>query len=339
MILRIQKPGGFVLVASLWLVAGLGLLAAYIDGLASDNVEQAIASRGTLSTKLELLSTEATLLYLLSSNRVNHRGFILDQQQRFSQQYPEELPTSGDGELWVTDQAYAGRGGALFSVQDETGLVSINMPATQHFSTLLAYAGINRDDAAGLIARIIDYIDSNSELSLNGAERFDYERSGQPPPANWLFSTPLEARRVLGFDEYVSPAQWQQLRPLLTTRPQVGYNFNTMTPELLGAMLDIDETAVEALVNKRRERSISSLRQMSTVTTRQLTMDPESIVSMPGRAFRISLWQSGARNRQLLGIRLTPFGDHAPWRKDYQYSEQIHQHGSTAPRKAETALF
>jgi hypothetical protein len=334
-----QKAGGFVLIASLWLVAGLGLLAAYIDGLASKNVEQAIAAKDTLSIKLDLLSTEATLLYLLSSNRVNHRGFILDERQRFSQQYPEELPNSGDGELWVTDQAYAGRGSTVFSVQDETGLVSINMPATQHFSTLLEFAGINRNDAAGLIARIIDYIDSNSELSLNGAERFDYERTGQPPPANWLFSTPLEARYVLGFDEYVSPAQWNRIRPLLTTRPQVGYNFNTMAPDLLGAMLDLDQAAVDALTESRRARPIRSVRQLRTLTTRPLTMDPESIVSMPGRAFRISLWQSGGRNRQLLGIRLTPFGDHAPWRKDYQYSEQIPQHGATVPRKAETALF
>lgn len=335
----ILKPDGFVLVATLWLVASLGLLAAYIDGLAGANVDRAIESRETISIRLDQLSTEATLLYLLSSNRVNHRGFILDRQQRFSRLYPEELPSTGDGELWVTDQAYIGLGSSLFSVQDETGLVSINMPATQHFSKLLEYAGVDRSDAVVLIARIQDYIDSDSELSLNGAEKFDYERTGQPPPSNWLFSTPIEVKRVLGFDELVSPAQWHRIRPLLTTRPQGGYNFNTMAPELVGAMLDLDQAAVDAFVAARWERSIRSMQQLRSVTGRNLAIDPESMVLMPGRAFRISLWQSGARDRQLLGFRLTPFGERTPWRKDYQYSEQISQHGSTAPRKAETALF
>ena len=131
---------------------------------------------------------------------------------------------------------YRGVGGTAFSVQDESGLVSINRPGSLHFAALLRYVGVDDNDTARLIARIHDYVDSNSALSLDGAERLDYERKALPPPGNWIMSTPLEAKRVLGFDTILSPAQWRQIRGLLTTRPQAGYNFNTIVKSVTSAI-------------------------------------------------------------------------------------------------------
>lgn len=334
-----RAPRGFVLVASLWLVAGLGLLAAYIDGLAAENVERAVTTRATLTAKLDLLSSEATVLYLIASNRNNHRGFILDEQQRFASLYPEELPTTGDGELWVTDDVYRGSGNSLFSIQDEVGLVSVNTPRTTHFAALMRLAGVSRQNRDILASRIGDYVDGNSALALNGAEKFDYERAGLTQPPNWLMTTPEEARLVFGFDDIISPRQWRRISHLMTTRPQVGFNFNTMRPELLEALLDLERQGLANLLEVRRNVPITSQRQLRELTGRALAIEEESIVTMPGRAFRLTLWQSGALHRQFIGVRLTPYGEFAPWRIDYRYSVQTPRDVSTVPRKTETALL
>ncbi len=336
---RGDRAGGFILVATLWVLAGLTVLAAYIDGVAADNVERAMLVKETIALELERRSTEATLVYLLATNRVNYRGFILDDQQRFADRYPEELPLTGDGELWVTDVPYRGVGETLFGVQDENGLISVNLPGAGGFAALMKNAGVSPVNLAQMVARAGDYVDRDGQLSLNGAEYFDYLQSGRPPPANWVMMTPLEAQLVLGFDELIDPAQWRRIRPSLTVRPQAGYNFNIMVPAVIAAILDVDAAGMEAVLSERAERSIRNLDQIRRLTGKIPAIDEEEIVTMPSRAFRITIWREGRVNRVVLGIRLTPFGQSAPWRKDYQYSEQILDHGSTAPRGAETTLF
>jgi hypothetical protein len=334
-----RQPEGFILVATLWLMAGLALLASYLDGITEDNVTRAVQVREAMTMELDLRSTEATLIYLLATNRVNHRGFILDRHQTFADRFPEELPTTGDGELWVTDQIYRGLGDTAFSVQYESGLVSINMPATHHFAALLRHAGVGRTETVRLAARLRDYTDTDSALSLNGAEAFDYERNRLKPPSNWMLATPLEARRILGFDKIITPGQWQFLEPLLTVRPMAGYNFNTMAPEIIGALLGLPAAELDAVIDRRRTLPITSLSQVMAFSSRRLPIDEEEVITIPGRDFRISLWHTGATSRRLIGIRLIPNGEFMPWRIDYRYSQQNLQNDSTVPASAETALL
>ena len=227
-----MKAGGFILVATLWVLAGLALLAAYVDSVVSANVEQAIRIKDGIDEDLDRRSTEATLLYLLATNRTNYRGLLLEQEQRFTDLIDEPLSGGGDGELWANGEAYQGLGEWRFSLQDEFGLVSVNEPQTWLFRALLKRFGVEAPNRARLVARILDYIDVNHLLTLNGAEQWDYRRRRLPPPPNWIMATPAEIRRVIGFDALIDPQQWRLLKPLLTARPPAGYNFNTMPLEV-----------------------------------------------------------------------------------------------------------
>ncbi len=336
--MKTQSQQGFVLVATLWLVAALAMLAAYIDGVAEDNVERAIAERQALTDELDRRSTEATLLYLLATNRVNHRGFILDQRQRFAEVYPEELPATGDGELWVTDVLYQGIGDSAFSVQDENGLVSINM-TTPQLSAVLRHVGLDGNSIARFSARIRDYVDTNAALGLDGAEALDYERAGLPAPANWLMSAPGEARNLLGAEALLTPQQWRRLLPLLTIRQQGGYNFNTMAPEIMAAILGVDESQLNALLTARARQPILTARDVGKLTGRLLDIDELEVFTMPGQAFRFSLWNRSRTSARRIGILLTPSGERAPWRKDYEYADHFAQPRNQAARQPETPLF
>ena len=332
---------GFVLVATLWVLAALAVLAAYIDGVVATDVERAVKARGWLESELDRRSTEATLVYLLATGRMNHRGLILEEEQRFSDGLSEDefLPNHGDGELRMAGEVYSGLGRTRFSVQDESSLASVNAPGTPLLAALLEQAGVSASDVERVVARIRDYIDKDSVLTLNGAEHYDYRERGAPPPLNWIMSSPVEMRRVLGVDEMLTPAQWRRIRPALTMRPVFGYNFNTMRPEILAAVLDLDERGIRGVLEEREKRSISRLTTVALLSGRHLDIDEMDIRTLPSRFLRISIWHDGDGARILTGIALTPLAETAPWRKDYRYLEPIRaSHDSRTSRETPPAV-
>ncbi len=331
-------PGGFILVATLWTLAALAVVAAYVAAVVESDVERAIAARQALEDELDRRNTEATVLYLLATNRMNHRGLILETPQRFLA--PDENPPAsrGDGELTLDGEPYAGLGRARFALQEENGLASVNLPGQPQFAAVLRRAGIRRDDLRWIVPRIRDYADLDSDLSLNGAERIDYARVNRPPPANWLLASPVELKRVLGLEGAVSDTQWRRMRGLLTARAAYGYNFNTMRPEIMAALLGVDQDGLAELLAERELRPVTDLEQVAALTGRDPDIDPEFFNVRPSIALRISLWSAGARVRESIGLTLTPSSDTAPWRKEYWYPEPIDETWP-ALRRPPTALL
>ena len=64
---------GFILAATLWALVALTIVAAYIDGFTETNVDNAHRTKLMLQAELDRRSTEATLLYLLATNRMSPR--------------------------------------------------------------------------------------------------------------------------------------------------------------------------------------------------------------------------------------------------------------------------
>ena len=341
-----RNAGGFVLVATLWSLAALAVLAAYIDGVVASDLRHAFEARGALQAELDRRSTEATLVYLLATGRMNHHALILEEEQRFSNSLPEGefLPDHGDGEILVNGAAYAAPGGIRFAVQDEGGLVSVNAPRFAPFAALLEHAGATPSEAERIVARVEDYIDSDHTLILNGAERNDYLSRGESPPLNWIMSSPHELRNVLGVDELLGPEQWRRLRPLLTVRPVYSYNFNTMRPEILAMLLGLDERGLQAVLEELEKGPLFRLSRLALLSGKHLDLDETQLRISPTRFMRVSVRHESEGSRVLTGLSLTPFGDSAPWRKDYRYSELIASSGASGtpretPRAVSTALL
>lgn len=336
-----REAAGFILIAVVWTLAALALLAAYIDGVATAQIERARLARTSLGRELDRRSTRATVTYLLATGRMNHRGLILETPQRFSDSLPEDarLPDRGEDELSVTGQVYAGLGDTRFAVQDENGLASVNSPRVPTFGALLRHVGVARDDVALVVARVEDYIDPDGALRVNGAEAGHYRSLGLSPPPNWIMASPPEMQNVLGLDDVITDAQWRRLLPLLSIRQSVGYNFNTMHPEVLAAFLDMDRPGVESILDARAEQSVSRLSFIAMQTGKYLAIDPEEMREIPSDYLRISLWHEGSDVRTLEGIELTPFSDTAPWRTDYRYDESASAHDTGPPRTVATPLF
>ena len=178
---RASRPNrGFVLIVTLWTLAAMAVLAAYIDGVASSDIERAAVAKAALERELTQRSTEATLAYLLSTGRMNYRGLMLEPEQSFSDVLGNRGPDRSVGVIALTGEAYAALGGTRFSIQDENGLVPVNFPRSRHFSNALSFVGVASADIARIVPRVEDYVDMDDDLSLSGAERLDYDRATSP---------------------------------------------------------------------------------------------------------------------------------------------------------------
>ena len=310
---------GFVLVATLWILAGLAVLATYLDGVTTANVERATAAREALQRELDRRNTETTLIYLLATNRKNHRALLVDEEQRFVE-IDEILPAAADVEIALGGQTYAGLGEIRFSVQDEAGLVPVNTPNAPQLGAMLRQVGVSAPDASRLVARVADYVDIDAELSLNGAERFDYARRNLPPPPNWLMASHQELKKVLGATQTITERQWYELRPVLTMRQGLGLNFSTMPPILIAALLDADERTVDEIRKESAAAPIGASR-IAQLAGWHAELDPEELRTLPADHLRIATWHASHGVRHVSGIHLTPYEDGSAWRRDYRYTD------------------
>ena len=340
-----RQQSGFVLVAALWVLAALVVLAAYIDAVANAEVRRATLAKQSLERELARRSLENTLLYLLATNRMNHRALVLEEQQRFAGGLAEGalFGVEGDGELLLTGATYAAANGLRFAIQDESGLVSVNLPRSPLFAATLERIGLPRPAVVATVARVADYIDLDHRLTLNGAEAFDYQWRDLPPPPNWEMVSPSELKRVLGVEALVADEQWRRLRPLLTARLPIGYNLNTMQPQVLAGLLDFDAAALEPLLEARAQKPLLGPEQVVGLTGRPLAVNPTQLTTLPSNFLRISIWHASEEAngqddglRHVLGVEITPFGQEVPWQKDYRYQEpSAGEREGLAPRMGE----
>lgn len=326
---------GFILVATLWTLAGLVLLAGYIHDLVAADRERAELTRQTLEYELDARGTTATLLYLLATSRMDHLGLILEREGRGALGAGAGgLP--GYDVLEVTGQAYFGMGRVRFSLQDETALASVNMPDVM-LAAAFEHVGLAAEDINWLMPRIADYIDLDRAVRLDGAERYDYTSRDLAPPKNWFMTTPLEIKKVLGADELLTTGQWRTLRRVLTARLKNSYNVNTMSPAALAVLLDGDENAVRRILEVRAEQPVSNVQTIIGETGRSVPL-PEDVLMLPSRVFRLALWRPDDGMRSLVGITLTPGSVFGPWRKEYSYAEPVDDDAAPAIAAA-TPLF
>lgn len=334
-----RRRRGFILAATLWGLVALAALAAYMDQATDAHVDNARRAKLLLQAEIDRRSTEATVLYLLATNRVNFRGLVLAREQEFVDPDAPIPLDFGDGELRFGGQPYAGLGGVVFSLQDESGLVSVNTPDDPALHLVLRYLGASDDAVARLIPRLRDYVDRDHDLGLDGAERYDYQRIGRPPPTNWFLASPNELNRVLGADQLLPPAAWRRLRAMSTPRLVAGRNFNTMPVEVVAALLGgIRLDALGPFLEARAAAPIASLDQIGDLTGQHPLLGADALVPLPTPFVRLLTWWPEGGRRTVLGITLSPAAETAPWRREYGYSEPVHTDTGT-PTMTTTELL
>jgi general secretion pathway protein K len=118
---------------------------------------------------------------------------------------------------WRTDgvaQTFAFEGTTIdVSVQDELGKIDLNHADAPAFIALLQAGGLNRDAAANLADKILDWRTDTSLKHLNGAKAAEYEARGSATrPRNGPFQSVDELKLVMD----MTPALFQRIALALT---------------------------------------------------------------------------------------------------------------------------
>lgn len=183
---------GFVLVATVWLLAILSMAAAVFAAWVNIGVENAQKQHDYTQGSIDIASTRATLFYLLATQGMTSAGLTMPTQgvsngpkkatmsldDFLAGAPPSDMGQMSTGiigsELRLDGSVYEGSGSAYFSIYDESGFISLNSPQKEWLTRFLMLMCCSLEKSKELIDKLQDYTDADDFHRLNGAESYHY---------------------------------------------------------------------------------------------------------------------------------------------------------------------
>lgn len=347
-----RQQQGFILVATLWIIAFVAVAATYLNQWAGEAREQLLRQQQNAATEIEFQGTLATLLYLVNTHAINEYGVILNELSSAPQETsPMEthlgFKRSQDDYIKLFDQAYQGLGESIFSLQDESGLIATNTLYPTNLQNLLGLFGLSMDERDAAIAKLLDYEDLDDFHRINGAEASEYQAQGKRPPANRLLRTSWEMQNILDWDKYT--ALWQNNLPRLTSSSWDGFpNFNVSPKQVLQTSIGITRLDAEKIIQARNQSPLIGTNDIYQTINKPLGIDDLAYSSRPSNLLRVTLWHPLSGRMREIHLELHPplvekvqsLQLHRPWNIDYQLDiAQTNEQHHAQPKRLKTDLF
>jgi general secretion pathway protein K len=294
------KPGscarsrGQSLVIVLGAIVVLTALAAWIAARVEVVSQAAATLRQQASQEVAEANALAVVMQWIATNPPGHAGWG----------DPTQAVLVGDG------REYRLPDGTLVSVQDQRGLLSLNIVDRPLMRNLLASIGVAASRIDPMIDVLEDYTDTDSLKRLSGAEALDYAALSLPAPRDDWVVTVSELRRM--------PIWVEQVRrnPTLLTwvsaRRSAGLNLNTAPPALIAALLPgAGPEALSLLESMRRERPFPDASVVLRLTGLEVPGDDTDFYVGPQVAIRVR--QPGQARGREYNVLVTRESAELPW--------------------------
>ena len=322
-----RHQSGFVLVLVLAMLVVLGLLAGSIAAVTSRLLEQSQQRAQAMQDALDMDSTRATALYLLSTQRMTLGGLTVDNMVSGGEDGVRPAVSDADLESWLPignevaldGRANQGLGGARFALQDDYGLFGVNWNPPDKLEKLLAQGGQPRPVSAGaLFNRLMDYQDRDNLYRLNSMEAEGYIAAGMAPPTNLPVATPMELMRVIGWQQALSFLSPAEITSTLTVEPASIINVNTAPARVLLTIDGMDaEKAARAIAFRKVQPFLSAVAFSEFIGLEKSMEAPVAVY--PAASGTLKLWPSHGGQVTLMHWSMTPIEDKGrPWREDYE---------------------
>ena len=341
------RQRGFVLVLVLALLVILSIIATTVATTTQRLRDEQLQRQTELAGDLEMASTRASVMYLLLSQRMTFGGLTVDDRIVLSED-ERAGRRSGDAtisympvgnEIALDGRIYQGLGSTRFALQDDRGRLAVNWMPSDYLQRYLGVGGPDSLPMATLSNLLRDYQDPDDLYRLNSLERDGYEARGLVPPTNRTLVTPLELRRVWGWND-VLPEEDAVLLDTLTTRRSSQLNVNTASARALMALPGIDQGLAERVVQARQVQPFLSLASFVQVVGG--VPGSEDVLSLyPSDSGTLKVWSSDGGEVRIVHWTLTPRDDGGrPWREDYEFSlSQLESDVGVAARRPASPVF
>ncbi|WP_334021623.1 general secretion pathway protein GspK [Alteromonas sp. S015] len=327
----IKKSSGFVLVASIWIMAALVLMVSTFAIWVESSLNTAIEQNRTNAASIDASSTQQVLLYLLATQESTPAGITMPQETNSN---PQEVGISLDdflggasvvvddmgsktvsvtgNELLTNDTVYKGVESALFSIKDMAGLIPINSPSSQHMEKFLLAAGVGEQQVQTLLMSLQDYIDKDDVVRPNGAEAFQYLRQGLTVLRNGPLRSKYELENVMGWkavsDLWTNESALSSIEAV-STEP---YNINAISAKVAQVAFDLSEAQAQRLIDERAQAPYKNMQDLAGRTGLDLYAHWEQIKFYTSEHFRLSFYTSGTRLKRELNVYF-PTQGRSPW--------------------------
>jgi general secretion pathway protein K len=184
-----------------------------------------------------------------------------------------------------------GTGEFSYRITDEQARLNVNTATQDQLDKLLQCLGVDKINRDQIVDSILDWIDTNDEHRINGAESDDYYLKLPIPyrARNGQIESVTELLQIKG----VTPALFEGtdgrpgLRDALTTRGTRGVNVNTAAPVVFCAM-GVPDAVMSDIMQSRLEAPITDTSRFNTtglITTSQtFRVDAEGLIDGRPRA-------------------------------------------------------
>lgn len=330
-----RRYGGFVLVMVLAMLVVLSLLAGSVAVVAQRLRDQALERERAMRDDIDMASTRATVLYLLTSQAVTIGGLTVDGQ---AADLARQNASPGDdaqvyilpigNEIALDGSAYQGIGDIRFSLQDDAGLFGLNMQSPEAVARLLAQPPARASEAPQvLINRLEDYQDEDDLYRVGSMERAGYLAMGLRPPSNLPLSTPMEVLRVPGWAEALGNLPTGTL--LDTVGSQFGgvTNVNTASERVLRTIEGVNADMARRAIDRRKlQPFLTSHEFLAFLGIPESVQTPVGVY--PSTSGTLRMWPARGGQVRAMHWTMTPTEERGrPWREDY---ELIHSHDRPA---------
>jgi len=340
----IGNQKGFILVATLWTLAMLSIAASFFALWTQRAVDIAQTRQMDIQGEIDILGTEANMVYFLTTQRFTIAGLTLPNlflnNTKINNDDEVTILPIGN-EIALDDRPYFGHGKAFFAIQDEGGLININFESKHTLGRLLGLLGVNINLHDPLIAKLKDYSDLDDSYRINGAESYHYKKRNLPPPTNRYLYHQMEIQRIIGWKEQSTLWENHQLKQLthlwLAARP----NLNTAPSLVLQAAYNINASSAKSIIEMRKIQPFYTSSMAHQITGEPLDLEPEEENIFPSSFLRLTLWYAGAQRMRQVYIQLKPNAEgRKPWQVEYRLEfELLPIYTEKLPDHAKTTLF
>jgi hypothetical protein len=318
---------GFVLVTSIWVLAALVLFVSFIAIATEKVIADTQQVRLSVQSMLDRRATESTVLYLLATQPVTRGGLTVtpaslqdNELESNGFEFAGGDPFEPTGkEIRLDAKAYAGIGDVLFSLRETSASISLRANranSREYLRHVLRSYGLSRDEITQLVDRLRDYVDRDSEPSINGMEAAGYKAAGYQRPTNRFLSSPTQLKNVPGWSDALGD-NFEHFLDLVTIDAGNRPNFNTAHPEAM-IVYGLNTDAVQKVVGYREQGVFKTLADVNKVTGHLVPIDPLEFTSVPGDFVRLILRDRSSGQAHWIGIKLTPRVGNAPFKIAYR---------------------
>lgn len=231
---QIKTNSGFILVATLVILAGIALASQYFYAWTQDAIKRSELLKQKVNAQIDLSDTKEVALFWLMTQPISEPGMEIVNLGDSGKIMDNNLPNTYNNRYYIklygTPYTYKD---TEITLQDAQGLVNLNDITEDNLRNLLKIFQISEEDTPGLSDKYFDYVEKEKETTrLNGASKETYTENKMPPPTNVPLRTPLEAKRILDWN--LHDAFWKEKTGLhtavTTTEPKQNQIQSKNTP-------------------------------------------------------------------------------------------------------------